>query len=274
MPELPEVETVKNGIQNHILNTKILKVTPHRDTLRYPIDPLLKQKLQGREILSVSRRGKHLILSLDNDTSIIIHLGMSGSLQVNDSDQYYHQKHDHIVLKLGNNTTLFYNDPRRFGYWIMTINDPLEHPCFKNYGPEPLSSDFNSNYLQQKLMHKKQSIKTAIMNNQTVVGVGNIYACESLFLAKIHPNKKANRLTSNDYNALVCKIKETLKKAIAEGGTTLKDYKNAEGKPGYFSQSLHVYGRKNKPCKICNTPITAEVIAQRNTFFCRSCQTP
>ncbi|MBK2123902.1 bifunctional DNA-formamidopyrimidine glycosylase/DNA-(apurinic or apyrimidinic site) lyase, partial [Fangia hongkongensis] len=225
-----------------------------------------------REILSVSRRGKHLILSLDNNISTIIHLGMSGSLQVNDSDQYYHQKHDHIVLKLDNNTTLFYNDPRRFGYWIMTDNNPLEHPCFKNYGPEPLSSDFNSNYLQQKLAHKKQSIKTAIMSNQIVVGVGNIYACESLFLAKIHPNKKANCLTLNDYNALVCKIKKTLKKAIAEGGTTLKDYKNAEGKPGYFSQSLHVYGRKNKPCKICNTPITAEVIAQRNTFFCQTCQ--
>ncbi|WP_119328080.1 bifunctional DNA-formamidopyrimidine glycosylase/DNA-(apurinic or apyrimidinic site) lyase [Cysteiniphilum halobium] len=271
MPELPEVETVKNGLSLYCLKRKIIKAHTYIDKLRYPLDPKLSQKITHQSIRDISRRGKHLIIALD-DYSLIIHLGMSGVLQIIDSNMYQHKKHDHIILQLDDGQTIFYHDPRRFGYWDITDSNPLEHKYFLNYGPEPLTQHFNSSYLQRVLKARTQAIKSVIMDNKIVVGVGNIYACESLFKTGISPLKPANTLTKNEINKLVNAIQSTLLQAIKAGGTTLKDYKNATGKPGYFAQSLQVYGQKDQPCQICLAPIESIVINQRNTFYCPQCQ--
>ncbi|WP_119344217.1 bifunctional DNA-formamidopyrimidine glycosylase/DNA-(apurinic or apyrimidinic site) lyase [Facilibium subflavum] len=271
MPELPEVETVKNGITPHILNTYIEKATLYRQKLRFELDPDFVKKLTGQKILQTSRRGKHLIIKM-HSRNLIIHLGMSGTLQITDKQNYHIKKHDHIVLTLSNQNVLFFNDPRRFGYWHICDEDPLLHSCFKNYGPEPLSNDFDAAYLFDIVKSKKQTIKSVIMNNNIVTGVGNIYACESLFHAAIKPTRLASALNYDECKALCQAIKNVLQQAITQGGTTLKDYKNAQGKPGYFSQSLYVYGKKGMPCLKCQSLIESLVIAQRNTFFCQKCQ--
>ena len=271
MPELPEIETVKNGMSPHIINSKITQIICSHQPLRYPLAESFVQSVMNQKITDIKRRGKHLIIKLDHHY-LIIHLGMSGTLQVKSHSQFSPQKHDHIILYLSNHNVLFYNDPRRFGYWILCQKNPLKHPCFKNYGPEPLTDAFNGQYLLQQLATKKQAIKTVIMDNRIVIGVGNIYANESLFLAKIHPQKQAQLLSLNECNQLTHAIKETLKQAIIAGGTTLKDYKNAQGKPGYFTQDLKVYGKKSLACSQCNTPICSIRVNQRNTFFCPNCQ--
>ncbi|WP_116963988.1 bifunctional DNA-formamidopyrimidine glycosylase/DNA-(apurinic or apyrimidinic site) lyase [Fastidiosibacter lacustris] len=271
MPELPEVETIKNGLNQYCINKTIVEAGIYCQKLRYPLDPTLCQKLKGQVILNFERRGKHLIVKLANYT-LIIHLGMSGSLQIVDTDCYKLQKHNHIVLKLNDNTTLFYHDPRRFGYWHITSDDPLQHRCFNHYGLEPLSDVFTPKYLVNALKSRKQPIKSSIMDNKIVVGIGNIYACESLFLAQLHPQKASNILTIKEHHQLINAIKTTLADAITQGGTTLKDYKNATGKPGYFAQKLKVYGQKDKPCVICHTAIKAITLAQRTTFYCPNCQ--
>ena len=271
MPELPEVETVKNGLMPHILKKKIKSVSLYRKNLRYPFDPELNQKLSQQIVHNVSRRGKHLILQLDRH-SLIIHLGMSGSLQIADTHHYQARKHDHVSIAFSSGNTLFYNDPRRFGYWLVTEENPLKHRCFFHHGPEPLSEQFTGAYLHCQFKSKKQMIKAAIMDNANVVGVGNIYACESLFKAKIHPKKTAMHLSLAECHTLVQTIKDTLHQAIQRGGTSLKDYKNAEGKPGYFAQNLKVYGRKDHACYHCAYPVQAIKISQRSTFYCPHCQ--
>jgi formamidopyrimidine-DNA glycosylase len=198
---------------------------------------------------------------------------MSGTVKVKATDQYEKIKHDHIIVTLSDNLTMVYNDPRKFGYWLVNTNDePLQHKVLIKHGVEPLTDDFDDKYLLERLHKTTRKIKQTIMENSIVVGVGNIYASEALFASKILPTRKSNTITKKEAKLLVQNIKTILVKAIEQGGTTLKDYKNIDGKPGYFTQQLNVYGRAKLECYICGTLIDSLVIAQRNTFFCKKCQ--
>ncbi|MBK2027358.1 bifunctional DNA-formamidopyrimidine glycosylase/DNA-(apurinic or apyrimidinic site) lyase [Allofrancisella guangzhouensis] len=273
MPELPEVETVKRGLLNSIVNKAIRSIQINIEKLRYPVDKKALYGLKNKLIKDVQRRGKHLIIFLEEDLQLIIHLGMSGVIKIKNSLTYEHTKHDHIILSLSDQLSLIYNDPRRFGYWLINNTPlPLEHKVLATHGVEPLTIDFNGEYLSTKLNKTSRKIKQTIMDNNIVVGVGNIYASEALFDSRILPTRKSNTITIKEADRLVISIKKILQKSINEGGTTLKDYKNTEGKPGYFTQQLNVYGRAKEPCHICKTEIQSLVIGQRNTFFCKKCQ--
>ena len=227
--------------------------------------------MQGAKILSLSRRAKYLILHTDKG-DIIVHLGMSGSLSIlKVSDNLPAGKHDHVDLTTESGVILRYNDPRKFGCWLWA-EKAEEHELLKKLGPEPLSDAFTSGYLFEKGRKKTVAIKNFIMNNEVVVGVGNIYACESLFMAGIHPELSAQNLTQKQCERLVKVIKEVLTKSIIQGGTTLKDFIQPDGKPGYFAQVLQVYGRKGEECHDCGAIIETKVVGQRNTYFCPKCQ--
>ena len=273
MPELPEVETVKRGLIKTVINKTITNISINTDKLRYPLDKYAFSILKNKHIKDIQRRGKHLIIYLEDNLQLIIHLGMSGVVKVKETSSYEIIKHDHILITLNDNLSIIYNDPRKFGYWLINTNlNPLEHKVLITHGVEPLTDDFNAELLLAKLSKTTRKIKQAIMDNSIVVGVGNIYASEALFDSKILPTRPSNTITKKEANKLVVSIKEILEKAIAEGGTTLKDYKNTEGKPGYFAQQLNVYGRAKQNCYICKSEIESLVIAQRNTFFCKKCQ--
>ncbi|KFJ43417.1 bifunctional DNA-formamidopyrimidine glycosylase/DNA-(apurinic or apyrimidinic site) lyase [Francisella philomiragia] len=273
MPELPEVETVKRGLTKNIISKKIKSVQINTDKLRYPVDKAQLLSVKNKVVKNIQRRGKHLIIYLEDNLQLIIHLGMSGVVKIINTSEYNKIKHDHIILELSDDLNLVYNDPRKFGYWLVNTNMmPLEHRVLATHGVEPLTDDFNAEYLISKLKKTSRKIKQTIMDNSIVVGVGNIYASEALFDSNILPTRASNTITKKEAERLVTSIKKILDKAIAEGGTTLKDYKNTEGKPGYFTQQLNVYGRANQNCYICSTKIESLVIAQRNTFFCKKCQ--
>lgn len=268
MPELPEVETSRLGIRPYLLHQKIEKIIIRQPKLRWPIDDNIHQ-VAGQFIDDVQRRAKYILIKLSTGW-IVIHLGMSGRLRILTEDKP-NEKHDHVDLVLQNGVILRYTDPRRFGAWLWTpFLDWL--PQLKNLGPEPLLDDFNADYLYSLLGKRKVPIKSLIMDNQIVVGVGNIYASESLFMAKILPTRLANTLTYSEAVLLVKSIKQVLAKSIAQGGTTLRDFAQSDGKPGYFVQQLQVYGRAQQHCLICDTPIKSQRIGQRNTFYCDYCQ--
>lgn len=270
MPELPEVETSVRGVSPYLNGQKIKQIVIRQPKLRWEISPELSQ-LQGAEILAVDRRAKYLIFRTDKG-DILVHLGMSGSLGILNERQYQSAgKHDHVDLITENGTILRYNDPRKFGAWLWA-EKAEQHELIARLGPEPLSADFTSGYLFAKSRKKTVAVKNFIMNNDVVVGVGNIYACESLFMAGIHPELAAQNLTEKQCERLVKVIKEVLTKAIIQGGTTLKDFIQPDGKPGYFAQVLQVYGRKGEECNDCGTLIEAKFIGQRNSYFCPKCQ--
>lgn len=270
MPELPEVETTCRGIRPHIVDRRIEKVIVRQKKLRWPVPDNLTHYLLEQPITAVSRRGKYLLLTCPNGT-IIVHLGMSGSLRIVDK-QTEAGKHDHIDFVFDHDKILRFNDPRKFGAVLWAI-DPVErHPLLAKLGPEPLSSAFTGQYLHQHALKRKIAVKNFIMNSAIVVGVGNIYASEALFLAGIHPNRKAGQISLKRYQQLTDSIKTVLSQAISMGGTTLKDFVNEQGKPGYFQQSLNVYGRIKQPCPVCKTPIQAIKIGQRSSYFCPHCQ--
>jgi formamidopyrimidine-DNA glycosylase len=270
MPELPEVETSRAGIRSHILHQGIKNVIVRQRQLRWPIPIDLKAKLINTHIQAVERRGKYLILKTEGG-SLIIHLGMSGHLAIVSSETAP-TKHAHVDILFNNNECLRYTDPRRFGSFLWTEADPLAHPLLRNLGPEPLSLEFNSDYLWQQTRSRKQAIKQVIMNSKIVVGVGNIYANEVLFAAKIHPKLPAQHLSKSQCTQLVKSIKTIIDKAIRLGGTTLKDFRNSQGKPGYFKQELKVYGRGQQACTRCQTLLCEIRLGQRTTVFCPSCQ--
>ena len=270
MPELPEVETTRRGIAKQIENQVIDKIIIRQAKLRWPIPANIKNKLKGQKVNSVERRGKYLLVKTDAGT-LIMHLGMSGSLRVIDITTNA-EKHDHFDLVFKNGTCLRLRDPRRFGAVLFTTGDPLEHKLIKDLGPEPLDKAFNADYLFEKSRKRSINIKAFIMDSKIVVGVGNIYASESLFKAGIHPKKSAGKVSREKYSVLVKSIKVVLKAAIKSGGTTLRDFTKSDGKPGYFKQELNVYGRKGEPCVNCGKPITHAVIAQRATYYCTQCQ--
>lgn len=270
MPELPEVETSRRGIQPWIVDTTIIKVTVRDRRLRWPVAPDVESKLQDQSIHSVERRAKYLLINTSNGTAIL-HLGMTGSVFIVDHDTPA-GIHDHFDLQLDSGKILRYRDPRRFGsfHWSAT---PLEHPLLAKLGPEPLGGDFDGGYLWATSRGRKVSVKQFIMNAQVVVGVGNIYASESLFLAGINPKRAAGRIAKHRYEALADAIRDVLGRAIKAGGTTLRDFYGGDGEPGYFKQQLEVYDREGEHCRHCDTIITALVQGQRSTYYCKGCQT-
>ena len=270
MPELPEVETTRRGIAPHLVGHTIDQVIIRNHALRQPIPDNLATTLTGQHFTSVNRRGKYLLLATATGT-LIVHLGMSGHLRIVD-DHDAVKKHDHLDIILNNRTRLRYHDPRRFGL-ILWSEQPVEHhPLLAKLGPEPLLNGFNGEWLYQQGEHRRTAIKTLIMSNPVVVGVGNIYANESLFLAGIRPTRGANRIARHRYQRLADAIRQILTEAIRQGGTTLRDFVNAAGKPGYFSQQLNVYGREKEPCTRCSTPIRQIRLGQRSTYYCPHCQ--
>ena len=270
MPELPEVETTCRGIKPHLVGKKVSKVIIRQAKLRWPVPGRLKTVLPEQVIQDVSRRGKYCLLHTQVGT-VILHLGMSGSLRIVDADVAA-EKHDHVDIVLHNGKALRLRDPRRFGAVLWTSKPPLNHPLLKSLGPEPLSDEFDADYLYQLSRKRKVDIKAFIMNSKIVVGVGNIYANEALFMAGIRPTVAAGKISLPRYTALVKAIKKVLKAAITAGGTTLRDFSNGEGKPGYFKQALQVYGRTGEPCPKCGKSITLIQQNQRASYYCSHCQ--
>jgi formamidopyrimidine-DNA glycosylase len=270
MPELPEVETTLRGIQPHIEQQKITRVTVRHHGLRWPIPSNINELVKNQKILAVYRRGKYLLFKTKQG-HIIVHLGMSGSLRILTKSTVA-LKHDHVDLEFANHVILRYTDPRRFGAFLWTDEDPALHPLLKNLGPEPLSKDFSGKYLWQRAQGRKVPVKSLIMDSKIVVGVGNIYAAEALFAAGIHPTAAAGKIPLERFNKLALEIKKILTAAIKKGGTTLKDFLKSDGKPGYFSQSLKVYGRAGLPCVKSKTTLEEMRLGQRSTVFCPKCQ--
>ncbi|WP_250655505.1 bifunctional DNA-formamidopyrimidine glycosylase/DNA-(apurinic or apyrimidinic site) lyase [Alkalimarinus coralli] len=268
MPELPEVETTRRGIQPYVENAKICSVVIRDHRLRWPVSDELAS-LSMALVSKVERRAKYLILHIP-EGYIIIHLGMSGSLRVVEPEAPV-GKHDHLDLQMNNGKIIRYNDPRRFGS-VLWVENWKEHRLFSTLGPEPLEQAFDTEHLFKQAAGKKTNIKQFIMDNKNVVGVGNIYANEALFLSRIHPKRPAGKISKARMGKLVKHIKETLALAITQGGTTLKDFVGGDGKPGYFQQQLSVYGRGGQPCITCKTTLKEIRLGQRSTVYCPKCQ--
>ena len=271
MPELPEVETTRRGIESHILGNTLARVIVHNHSLRWPVPRNLNKALAGLKVESLTRRGKYLLLGFPCGT-VIIHLGMSGSLRVVSCDTT-RNKHDHVEFVFQDTQCLRLRDPRRFGAVLFTTADPLHHKLLAHLGPEPLQRTFTGKYLYEHARGRKVAVKLFIMNSVIVVGVGNIYANEALFLAGIHPKRLAGRLSAERYDRLAKAIKKVLRAAIKSGGTTLRDFTAEDGRPGYFQQKLNVYGKAGKPCPVCGSSIKHITLGQRATYYCPHCQT-
>jgi formamidopyrimidine-DNA glycosylase len=269
MPELPEVETTLKGIEPHLLNQRVARVLVRESSLRWPVTTAVK-KAEGQQFIGLNRRGKYLLLKLEQG-GLIIHLGMSGSLRILE-EFTAPEKHDHIDIELENRVCLRFNDPRRFGAFLWVDGEMQEHKLLRNLGPEPLSSEFTADYLHRCSRERRVAIKNFIMNGHIVVGVGNIYASEALFMAGIHPQRAAGRVSLQRYQGLVAAIRDVLERAIRQGGTTLQDFVTSAGEPGYFAQELLVYDRAGSDCFQCGAAIRQKVIGQRSSFYCSACQ--
>jgi len=270
MPELPEVETTRIGIAPHVLGEKIRNVIIRNGKLRWPVPEQLGKALTGNTIRKLTRRAKYLLFQTESGC-MILHLGMSGSLRILTGDTAA-EKHDHVDFVFESGSCLRFRDPRRFGCILWTTKDPGQHVLLSNLGPEPLGDELDGDYLFRKSRKRTQSIKTFIMDSRIVAGVGNIYANEALYAAGIHPKRKAGRLTKERYEKLSTSIKDILKQALAKGGTTLRDFVNGQGEPGYFRHELQVYDRAGEPCIKCKLPIKIQRLGQRSTFYCSHCQ--
>jgi formamidopyrimidine-DNA glycosylase len=270
MPELPEVETTARGIAPHVSGQRVTRVVVRERRLRRPIPRSFAANVAGQEIREVGRRGKYLLLTAAGGT-LIVHLGMSGSLRLVATSTVA-EKHDHVDLQLGNGLALRLRDPRRFGLMVWTRDDPLSHPLLRELGPEPLAAVFNGDVLFKRSRGRRLAVKPFLMDAKVVVGVGNIYANEALFAARIHPLRPAGQVFGPEYRTLVAAIKKVLRQAIAQGGTTLRDFVAGDGRPGYFQQRLKVYGREGEPCPRCGEAIQCMRLGQRATYFCSHCQ--
>jgi len=278
MPELPEVETTKRGLIPLIVNQVVKRATLYRDNLRWDIPKHLPTTLENQCINNIDRRGKYLLIEFDVGT-LIIHLGMSGSIKVVSNNTPL-KKHDHFELSLTNNTVMRLNDPRRFGAVLFSADGA--HSLLDSLGVEPLEDVFDESYLYIRSRNKQQNIKAFIMDSKVVVGVGNIYACESLHQSGINPERKAGSVSKKRYQLLTQCIKSILTQAIKAGGTTLQDFSQVDGSPGYFAQTLNVYGREGEQCGTCNDSVQRPLEGckivriiqnQRSTFYCPTCQT-
>ena len=274
MPELPEVQTVVNGIKSKINKHKILRFKKYISKLRYPIQKNLSSKVESSTVTTVFRRAKYIIINLSNNRSLVIHLGMSGRIIIvkNNKKKF---KHTHFSILFDKNLVFQFIDPRRFGYIFVTETASLErHRFFVNLGVEPLIRQFNDRYLLNVTKNKKSPIKNIIMNQKYIVGVGNIYASEALFMSGIHPFRLGKDITKRDCIKLVRAIKSVLKKSIKLGGSSINDHTMVSGKMGYFQNKLYVYGKEGSKCakKSCQSPIIRIVITQRSSFYCSECQ--
>lgn len=270
MPELPEVEVTRQGIEPHLLNQRIVRVTVRNSRLRWPIPSDLAEILMGQELVSITRRAKYLLFICSKGT-LIVHLGMSGSLRLVFARESA-QKHDHFDLEFANGVILRFRDPRRFGAILWSTGDVMQHPLLAQLGDEPLCPSFDGKSLYEKTRHRIVSIKEVLMNNRIVVGIGNIYANEVLFRAGIHPRTRAGKIGLNRYERLAGVIKAILNAAIAAGGSSLRDFVQCDGSPGYFQQQYWVYGRVNQACRVCGSLIEQIKQGQRSSFYCPACQ--
>ena len=269
MPELPEVETTRRGIAPYLIGHRVVALSIRQPRLRWPIPAVLRRKLPGQEIDNVERRAKYLLVQTAAG-SALLHLGMSGSLRILSADTSP-GTHDHFDWHLDSGRILRYTDPRRFGCLLWQASDTT-HPLLASLGPEPLDAEFDGAHLWKLSRGRSAPVKTFLMDQKIVVGVGNIYAAEALFAAGIHPRRAAGSVSLARYQRLANEVKRILSLAITRGGTTLRDFISPDGVPGYFEQELFVYGRAGEPCKVCGRPIRAVVLGQRSTFYCSRCQ--
>jgi formamidopyrimidine-DNA glycosylase len=270
LPELPEVETTRRGLAPHTRGRRIVALRVYEPRLRWPVPGSLPRQLAGQRILRTGRRAKYLLLRLECG-ALLLHLGMSGNVRVVPRAEP-RRPHDHFDLVLDSGKALRFNDPRRFGSLLYTTAEPHEHPLLAHLAPEPLTAAFDAHYLWRTTRGRRVAIKQLLMNSRLVVGVGNIYASEALFRARIRPRRAAKSLSRAEAARLVRGVRAVLAQAIRAGGTTLRDYLGADGAPGYFRQRLYVYERRGQPCRRCGTPVRALTQGQRSTYYCPSCQ--
>jgi len=270
LPELPEVETTRRGLAPRVRKRRIAALVIYERRLRWPVARSLSRKVAGLRILRIERRGKYLLLRLESGT-LLLHLGMSGNLRAVRADTA-RLPHDHFDLVLDSGIALRFNDPRRFGSLLYTRGDAHAHPLLAHLGPEPLTRAFDADYLWGITRRRRVAIKQLLMNSHLVVGVGNIYANEALFRARVRPQRPARTLSRTEAARLVRGVRAVLQQAIRAGGTTLRDYRGADGAPGYFRQRLYVYERGGKPCRRCGTPVRAVTQGQRSSYYCPACQ--
>ncbi|MGB0843422.1 MAG: bifunctional DNA-formamidopyrimidine glycosylase/DNA-(apurinic or apyrimidinic site) lyase [Alphaproteobacteria bacterium] len=273
MPELPEVETVMRGLEPVLTSASFSTIIQRRPNLRYPIPDNFVERLKNQQVLNLQRRAKYILIRMSSGESMLIHLGMSGRVTISKDLGQDFEKHDHLIFETDNGHQIRYHDPRRFGFVdLFPTDEEGDHPRLKDLGPEPLSNAFSGPSLFASFVGKNTPVKTAIMEQKRVVGVGNIYACESLYKAGINPCSKAGNLNLTQAEDLVSSIKQTLQRAIEVGGSSLNDYVQASGELGYFQHEWQVYGRENEPCHTCKDPIMRITQAQRSTFYCKTCQ--
>jgi formamidopyrimidine-DNA glycosylase len=275
VPELPEVETTLRGIRPHLKGRHIHRLVVREPRLRLPVPADLAGRVAGRAVITLARRGKYLLVGIEGGT-LILHLGMSGSLRVVPAESPP-GRHDHLDLELDDGRALRLRDPRRFGLLAWSQEPPdqaqISHPLLRNLGPEPLGPAFDGDYLYRMSRGRRASVKPFLMDAGVVVGVGNIYASESLFRAGIHPGRPAGRIGRERYLRLASAVRAVLRAAIDQGGTSLRDFVQEDGNPGYFAQQLQVYGRAGEPCPGCGEPVRLRRIGQRSSFYCPRCQT-
>lgn len=270
MPELPEVETVRRGIAPHVRGRIVTGVRLRELRLRWPVARSIGRTLSGQRLLDVSRRAKYLLLALDRG-HLLIHLGMSGHLRVVPAGRPA-DRHDHLDIVLDSGACLRFHDPRRFGSVLWTTRPPEQHPLLRGLGPEPLSDGFNGGYLHECARGRRLAAKSFIMDSRTVAGVGNIYASEALYRAGIHPSRPAGRISLRRYDGLAEAVRDTLEDAIERGGSSLRDFLDEDGNPGFFVPLLRVYDREGKPCTGCGEAIRRRIIGQRASYYCATCQ--
>ena len=274
MPELPEVETVCRGLRGTLIGNIFRRVEQRRPNLRIPFPKDFVQQIQGQQVVDLRRRAKYIQVFLNNSQVLIIHLGMSGKILIEQKNNKGRaDKHDHVVFTMSSGHTIRYRDPRRFGLMALcSVNDLDQHRLFVHIGPEPLADDFNANLLASALTNRKMPIKSALLDQTVVAGLGNIYVCEALFRSRISPLKPTNTCSLTEMKKLVPEIKQVLQEAIAAGGSTLRDHVQPSGEMGYFQHTFKVYGREKEPCSRCSAPIQRIVQSGRSTFYCPECQ--
>jgi formamidopyrimidine-DNA glycosylase len=270
MPELPEVETTRRGLLPHLLGRRIRQVVVRNGNLRWPVPAHLDRTLRGEEVLAIRRRGKYLLFDCPKG-HLLVHLGMSGRLTIVPEGEPP-RTHDHVDVRMDDHKAMRFTDPRRFGAMLWVRGPAEKHVLLEGLGLEPLEKEFDGRALYEKSRGRKVAIKQFLMDQHVVVGVGNIYASEALFRAGIDPRRVAGRVTRVRFERLVTAVRAVLGEAIRQGGTTLRDYVNAEGTPGYFRQELYVYERAGEPCRNCRTTVRQVVQGQRSTYFCPRCQ--
>ena len=270
MPELPEVETTRRGLEPHVVGRRIREVVVRNPNLRWPVPRGLAKRLRGQEVSAIRRRGKYLLFDCD-DGHLLVHLGMSGRLTIVPAELPA-LKHDHVDVRFEGAKALRLTDPRRFGAFLWVSGDADRHALLKDLGLEPLDGSFTGLALHEKARGRKVAVKLFLMNSHIVTGVGNIYANEALFRAGVHPLRPAGRTSRGRWDRIAESVRTTLERAVEKGGTTLRDFASADGAPGYFLAECAVYGREGKPCPRCGTPIKAVRQGQRSTFYCPRCQ--